>query len=1589
MMFRRPSRMSSAPAAATAVAVAVHDSNSRQHASRQRRRQLQHRHGLKRIHECIEQLETRRLLTTLTSTAGLPRTFEYIDGNGRTMRIVMQGNIRAEFIAAEVPDTSKTGGQLPHIKLRPRDLVPAGGGGSQNNNDGYDLFQIYVAQADINSSISIAQVPATGNDRPMQPFSSSAGDFRITNATTGRSENVDPGSSTGAAILGTRTGDTIPSTDLEQDIAITSIGFRQRFGIRPVVPSGRFDAGLIVAPGNDLGQFLFGGTVIGRVSIGGNMNLFYCGALWTGDATGEFALQGPVSRRNFDVAGDLRNLITIGSIGTADLPDATANPESMQVKTGVDIHVAGRLGQIMTKNAWLGAVTVDGNPNVRGTGLPQEEIEARRFPAPTDSESFFEGFPFDFNPQLSKPSLGDNPIFNNDTPDTAQYLGTFRSDHLQNPLNHPFPPGLKQNDAIEMDGVLNGDGTDNPSTGTARDDVDYYAVALMAGQSVDVQLTAINPDPGGLTAGDLPLIHVGVFDPDNRLIATDYNNNSQAEIGQFAQNSLKTHFENPTFQFTAQRPGIYKFAIANESDTNFNGVTDEPRGVISYPGSFHEYRLDITHVANIAFGGLVASNSIAFTDGSATTGKSATTPSLDVMNGDMGAVISTAGAGADTIIFNDTAVGPIPFTNPWRIRKGNLRAVIAPSIGIADNSAAGSGDPLLTLGFVIPKGSVGLLRTTGTGDRQTLSVNNDMVDDRTTGNFDPANIVGVDYQVVDAAASFTGDLMAGRGIGTIRADVMSGHDVPCRIAVNADNRNSDGFIDLIDVRTQMGRITSGGPQITTGDNGNVRYIVAPPGAVFRDRFFGGGQIQPTTFNAGQVVKLTDDSGTAFKLVPGPQLVNSSGAVLNATTLTVTTYPIRDKGGQVLINVLQTPAVILNPDGSTTVGGNQSLTVDSGPAGKNGFVEVGTINVLSPGTTFDFDQFNRVVTLAPTVSGTNPNVIDDVILKGKAVVDVWNITVNDPTGGGLAGITSINNQTVGGEIDNVQAAHIGSIDADTVGMPKSHTNALVEGVDVRIDGLPFNQQRVLINAAGTGGNGGGFIGTINARRAVGNIHAASIGNVNANSDRSDVKGVFEGIAGPIWAQQGGGTDPKQGNIHAVNVGEGLASGGSGNNVFAAGLFADGILDQVSNSGQPIGAGIHGPVIALRHTTDSTVTTTDPNTGAITTQSTPFTGIGTIKLTNGSIIDGDIMCVLDYLDALETTKAVILAPQVGSSTFGQPIALIQHIDLNGIGGILGSTLIADNMGPINIKGGFGMIASEIRAGGNATTSGITADGFGIRQNYIDTGAAMGHLVATGTGKRLSVTEYDPLARQSERNVFDAFSGRLLDPYNDLHKFFGTSKSNPKRKGKTEAGVIADSTIIGGRSIDLVDAYRILGSPDVVDTITGQMAMRIAFGNQIGKINVRDVVDGLSVTGGGLSLLQTGNDVSGLNVTSSGRINKVLIGGNLKSNSTIRATGSDGRIDTLTTKRSLMGRVNASVKIGTVTSGDLGSHDLSSSNDIGTLIINGSILSGATVRARDTIQSLNVGKNIETDATVMARKIESQNVKGQVFGDVVITG
>src|SRR4051812_26196349 len=144
--------------------------------------------------------------------------------------------------------------------------------------------------------------------------------------------------------------------------------------------------------------------------------------------------------------------------------------------------------------------------------------------------------------------------------------------------------------------------------------------------------------------------------------------------------------------------------------------------------------------------------------------------------------------------------------------------------------------------------------------------------------------------------------MTNRGIRNVRAQQISTPAPPPRLAANADNRGADGVIDLIDCTGSFGTLSAGGPEITTGTGGNVRYIhTTGLGALFRDRFFGGGAVDFTRLPANESFRYTDASGQSVKVSPLP-IFPLGGDTTAATGLAVQTYGIRDKGGSVLVNV---------------------------------------------------------------------------------------------------------------------------------------------------------------------------------------------------------------------------------------------------------------------------------------------------------------------------------------------------------------------------------------------------------------------------------------------------------------------------------------------------------------------------------------------------------------------------------------------------------------------------------------------------------------------------------------------------------------
>ena len=98
--------------------------------------------------------------------------FEYRQANGNSViRISVNGNISAEFIGYNNVTNSLS------------DLTPADATVTTSN---VFLFSIYVSKSDIDSTISIAQVPdvTVTTGRPMDPFAGEIG-IRFPDATTG------------------------------------------------------------------------------------------------------------------------------------------------------------------------------------------------------------------------------------------------------------------------------------------------------------------------------------------------------------------------------------------------------------------------------------------------------------------------------------------------------------------------------------------------------------------------------------------------------------------------------------------------------------------------------------------------------------------------------------------------------------------------------------------------------------------------------------------------------------------------------------------------------------------------------------------------------------------------------------------------------------------------------------------------------------------------------------------------------------------------------------------------------------------------------------------------------------------------------------------------------------------------------------------------------------------------------------------------------------------------------------------------------------------------------------------------------------
>lgn len=1427
------------------------------------------------IHRCapIEQLEDRTMLFTLNAAGGFDQ-MEYKDADGDIVRVVASG-LTAELVFGRVVP-----GAISPQRVVLGEPVPEG-----TNEDGHDLYHIFIQQSSIDAYIAISEIQTSGA-RPMTPFSGSV-NLRIISQATGDFATVDMGN--GGVYIGARQVQ-LPQSNIQElpDQPILSAPFKG-LGIMPATKNGKLIPGLSMAPGQDLGRFLLGGTISGNVYVpSGSIETFYAGNVLTGNTHGQF-LGDPEVPENFFVNGELRNLLVLGNIGTEDDLN-TGNPDLV---TQPVIHVTGRSDMIRTGGNNLSYIRVDNRNDVPRIRALQREIESKQ-PTFGGLHPFEDGL------------LGDNEFFDNDSPNIAgqgngpQFLGTFDSRKL----------GA---DVIQVQGEI-----DNTFFQTNPEVADYYGIGLIAGQTITLRLIS---DQGS---------HVGIIDPDGNLVASDYDNNL-IRLPVDPQNEgtpadVSSALTNKPWQFTAKKPGIYKIAIGRSDGVTFD---------VGFPlGFFAPYQLQVTNLGNVGLGGIAVGNEL-FNDTNTISLVPVPTlppetapanPSVLITDGNLGGIE----VGSRMYYFAALTKADI------LVNRGNLGGVQAGELGVDDGTLFGGGPNFSARG-----GSIGLLRS----DAAFGTIN--YVEARQING----NGIGGDIQVmaVPGGAMYL-NAHADRRIGTIMCTSLTSDPVASVIEVNADRRRNDGVIDLISVVEDMGTISAGGPQITT-NNGNVRYIHVG-GQIFRDSFFGGNAPEETQFLQGQEAFFTDDSGAQITLTPtqsvlldatGQPVLGTDGLPIDTSgTLTVTTYPIRRRlgsglggGGSVIVRV------------ATSAG----VTVRATSAGRNGTAEIGELQVNGAGAglitdpgpdgvpnTGDEDLGPDGIANSgdePLIINPNSQNINDVLIRNNARngaaatrVDVYSIVGTD--------LNSIRN-TSRGEIVNVDATTIGLLEGGNIGIARNNTGADLYGVPLatpRATTFPFLDQRYGIVTTGA-------ISQMFAYQGIGNIMAGGIVfDMRANSDKQFEKGVFEGIAAPVYTQD---------SLRFLDIGEGiLPSGtGSGSN---AGVYVHNRLDRLVNQG--LGSDIRGDVVA-------------------------FDSIGRIDLTDGAIINADFHVSnsntaedgSDFVNSREIPTGGVINSDPGDPTVGK----IDAINVTGRGGIIGAYFAASNMGRVTVSGGFGIISTYVTTLGSGRIEATTASGYGVRNSFWQGGSFIDSVSATGTGKSLPVTQFSPSVRLSETQKFDPYFGFQPSVQTDLHTYLGTSANKPKRIGHTDAGAIENTRWVASRDLGVMTAHTMRG-------------VLLSFGNQIQQVHSRTSITDMDVTAGRFDVLDTGGDLSSSEIGVGGPMGDFHIGGALRGSSALLATGPDGTINNLVVDGSLFADVEAEIGIGTIRVGqNIGSPNVHSGGDIDLIIVDGSLLNGSSITAVKDINQLVVGGDIQEDAFVSARDIKKKTVKGAQLGTV----
>lgn len=1084
-------------------------------------------------------------------------------------------------------------------------------------------------------------------------------------------------------------------------------------------------------------------------------------------------------------------------------------------------------------------------------------------------------------------------IATEDAPVRIDVLGTAPVDPLSTDIEELETPGGGGNEFLA--GQLPLEGFDNNSLDTAQpvftgyngsirkgnsavitgsinpgvdDAVDYYALPLLAGQSATIQIARTGFQP----------VNVGVFDPRGRLLASDRSNLESA-----GNNNLP-------FRIVADAPGIYTIAAAPAADLNFNGTDDD---LLGFPPDAHSYELRLTNTSESSVGAIRGLTDLYINR--QTSGE----PPIRIRNGDLGLLWSVGDVRGDR--------GTV------QVENGNLRVLQGDDIGqVNDAGSIAEG-----INLRVDRGNVGLVRNTGA----LMNLNPDVLS--ATGAPVASLAIGGSYQVVDAAGLFVGNLTAKVGIGTIRAGSMDELTQPVPVfAVNVDRSGNDGFIDLLDVAGDMGTLARGGPVLDAGPGGNIRYVRVG-GVAYRDRFFGGGVPEVTTFSEGVSATITDDSGTTVVIKPLQLVVvpTSPGTVtVDRGVLTVTTLPVRS-GGSVILAVTSTTSV--------------SLESSSGGRG----AEISSLTVAGTGPIL-VDTPNRGLlrdTLLPSL---------DLSFGGGQPIDVFQLNAGS--------LRRLRNPL--GEIVIATLAEVETLEVDSLGSPKTSSGAVIQplGAIAGGDAYPFLDQPFGVNLTN--------VKNLTTWNGMGNIIVSGIvQNLTANADGRFTKGINEGITGPIVVGD---------ELRFASIGEGILPSGTGE-FSRAGLFVTGEITRIVNQGP--GSDIRGDVIS-----QARIGSIELNGGSIVDAdilvNTPFESgleIAPITPPTPPVLEPPAEGEEPPEDTLSNPFYTIggIAISNGGGIIGSLIAAsaVGNVNINGFGGI-NSQVVTTGVGTVNQFTTTGLGLRSMNLSGGARTNYAIA--------YGTTGRLLDVRKFSATVRFSDSSAFDPFSGIgiNPANDLNAFLGTGKN---------APKVSGITNEGIIRDTLVTGSRELGYLQAYQIDT----SSDNLLLPTDPLFPSRISFGTRIGTIQTYGPLAGVQVTAGELNKLSAGGDISNSSFTISGSIADVYVKGSIRGTTSLTAAGGDGIIQRMTVRRSLFGEIVANRFGDIFVGRDVGTGRLRSFGSINTLDIDGNVLTGAYIRASGTIRNLLVGGDVQAGATIRATSFSNQQIDGVVAGDIVV--